>query len=201
MNILSPSSLMEWVPVAGYVGLATIVFVESAFFFCFFLPGDSLLFIAGLLSTQGVFSYSLLLVLLVILAVVGYLLNYMIGRWLGQYLQRLSDRWWYKARYTQQAKCFYQQYGPQAVVIARFVPIVRTFLPLVAGMVAMNMYYYTVATVIGALLWVGGLLSLGYWLGVKFPQIEHYLLPVTLLIIIISVMPIFCRWAIKKRTG
>src|SRR4051812_48203670 len=148
------------VQVGGYVGLTAIIFAETGLLIGFFLPGDSLLVTAGLLSTQSQFGLNMWLlgVLLTIAAIVGNSLGYAIGRYTGPRLFTRDDSLLFKKKHLLHAQAFYEKHGGKTLVIARFMPIVRTFVPVVAGFGAMDLRSYTAYNVLGATLWIWSML-------------------------------------------
>lgn len=189
LQFLHNIDVMQITKMIGYSGLALIIFCETGLFLGFFLPGDSLLFSAGLLATQGYFNVVWLIVLLFVAAVAGYGLAYWMGNRLGHWLLKRPDNFWYKKRYLEEAHVFYEKHGGKALIIGRLMPIVRTFLPIAAGMAEMSYVKYSIYNLIGALIWCGGLTLLGYFLGNSVPNIDHYLIPIIFLIAFISVAP------------
>lgn len=189
LDFISHFNLNEWVSALGYAGLLIIVFVETGFFFGFFLPGDSLVFTAGILASKQIFNIWILVPSLVVIAILGYTFGYWFGDKLGAWLMRRKESFWFRKRYIQQAHAFYEKHGGKALVLGRLVPVVRTFAPIVAGMARMSYRSYFVYNVIGALLW-GGIITLaGYYIGALIPTAGQYLLPIVLLIIFLSVLP------------
>lgn len=182
----------------GYAGVWGIVFAESGIPFCFFLPGDSLLFTAGFIASTGHLNIVLLAGGCVLAAIAGNLLNYEIGRRVGLRLFAKGDTRFIKQKHLDMTRSFYDKHGVMAVVLARFMPIVRTFTPFLAGMVKMPYSRFMILTVVGAVVWGAGLTAAGFFFGQLLPpeQIDRYLLPVILLIIIASVLP--SAWHIWK---
>ncbi len=174
---------------AGYIGLTTIIFCETGLFLGFFLPGDSLLFAAGLLASQHVFNIFILTPLLIAAAILGYALAYWYGDKIGHWLLRRPDSFWFKKQYLQDAHEFYEKHGGKALIIGRLMPIVRTFLPIVAGMAEMTHRRFNLYNIAGACLWCGGISLAGYYLGAAVPNIDKYILPLVLFIIFISILP------------
>jgi membrane-associated protein len=190
MNFLDPERLIE---IAGALGLFAIVFAESGLFFGFFLPGDSLLFTAGLLSSQDRLGMPPLPVLLVgcfIAAVAGDQVGYAFGRRVGPALFRRPDSRLFRAEHAERAREFFSEHGSKTIVLARFVPVVRTFAPIVAGVGRMHYRTFVGFNVLGGLLWAVGVTSLGYILGESVPDIDRYLLPIVGLIIVVSFLPV-----------
>lgn len=191
--------LNVWVSTLGYIGIAAMIFAETGLFFCFFFPGDSLLFTAGLLASRQVFNIHLLVIFIVTAAFVGYWLGYGFGRRLGNWLSLRPDTWYFKKRYLQSAERFYARHGKKALLMGRLVPAVRTFIPVVAGMVKMPLRLYAVFNFLGALLWGMLVPLLGYFLGSLFPEANRYLLLAVLIIIFLSVLPGIVEWIKNKK--
>jgi membrane-associated protein len=165
-GLLNPEQLVEK---GGLLLVALIVFAESGLFFGFFLPGDSLLFISGFLSSDagGNVLPPLLVVVPVLFAaaVLGDQVGYVFGRKVGPALFRRPDSRFFKQQYVDKAHRFFERHGPKTIVLARFVPIVRTFAPIVAGVGKMHYRTFVTYNVIGGALWAGGITTLGYFLG------------------------------------
>lgn len=194
--------LQYWVETLGYVGLFIIIFAETGLLIGFFLPGDSLVFTAGLLAAHGFFDIRILVTLLVLTAILGYQTGFYIGYKLGHFLNHRNDTWYYKKKYVTQAHEFYQKHGPLALVIGRLIPIVRTFIPLVAGMVKMPVGRFTLYNIVGAVVWGAGITLLGYYLGTLVPNAKEYLMPVIFIIVFLSILPSilhFLRAAYHRR--
>jgi membrane-associated protein len=175
----------------GHLVIWAIVFAESGLFFGFFLPGDSLLFTAGFLASPKValLNIGILATGCFICAVLGDTVGYFSGKWFGQKLMNQKDSWWFKRKHLAAAQKFYDKNGKKTIVLARFIPIVRTFAPIVAGMADMNYRYFLTYNVIGGFGWTVGLTFLGYFLGSIIPDVDKYLLPIVLAIILISLLP------------
>ncbi|HET8581555.1 MAG TPA: DedA family protein [Candidatus Paceibacterota bacterium] len=173
----------------GYAGIAAAVFLESGTPIGLVLPGDSLLFTAGLLASQGVFGIWWLLLLLIPAAILGDIAGYLIGKQLGPRLFSRPESPYFKPEYVAEANRFFVRYGARAILLSRFVPIVRCFVPIVAGAARMPLGGFMRYNALGALLWIAGLLELGYWLGRVIPDAQRYLLPLVLLIVFISFIP------------
>jgi membrane-associated protein len=181
--------LVELLKTVGYVGLFIIVFAESGVLIGFFLPGDSLLFSAGFLASTGFFNIYILVPLVVIAAVTGDAVGYMFGHKVGRRLYERPDSRWFRQKHLQAAEAFYAKHGGKTIVIARFLPVVRTFAPIVAGASSMRYRRFFVFNVTGALLWGAGVTIAGYLLGEAIPDIDRYLLPMIAFIILISILP------------
>ncbi|HEU4750739.1 MAG TPA: DedA family protein [Acidimicrobiia bacterium] len=183
----------------GTIGLFAIVFAESGLFFGFFLPGDSLLFTAGLFASQGTLSLPLILVGCFVAAVAGDQVGYLFGKRVGPALFRRPDSRFFRQEYVERAQRFFEKYGAKTIVLARFVPIVRTFAPILAGVGKMPYRTFVLFNVVGGLLWAVGVTLLGYALGEMIPDIDRYLLPIIALIILISFIPIGVEWLKTRR--
>ena len=189
------------VQAGGYVGLTAIIFSETGLLIGFFLPGDSLLVTAGLLSSQPQFGLNMWLLglLLTIAAIVGNTLGYAIGRYTGPRLFTRDDSLLFKKKHLYQAQAFYEKHGGKTLVIARFMPIVRTFVPVVAGLGAMKLRTYTAYNVLGAVLWIWSMLFVGYFLGRYVPGIENHITKVILVVIFVSLLPGLVSWARERK--
>jgi len=190
MNYLG-FDLIETIKTVGYVGLFCIIFAETGLFLGFFLPGDSLIFVAGFLASQGFFGPVTLAVILFIAAFTGNMVGYEFGRRVGPKLFSREDSLLFRKDHVTKTKKFYDKYGGKTVMIARFVPIVRTFAPILAGVAEMAYPVFLAYNVAGAALWTAGLVALGYFLGTSVPDIDKYLLPIVLVIVVVSVLPGF----------
>ena len=182
--------LVALIKAAGYLGLFGIVFAESGLFFGFFLPGDSLLFTAGFLASQDYLNIWLLAVLMVIAAIAGDSVGYAFGRHIGPKIFTRDDSWFFSKQHVQRAKIFFEKHGRKSIILARFVPVVRTFVPILAGVGQMNYPTFFSFNVIGGLLWGAGLTVAGYFFGQVVPNVDRYLLPVIGGIIIVSLIPV-----------
>ncbi len=188
------------VQAGGYVGLTAIIFCETGLLIGFFLPGDSLLVTAGLLATQPQFGLNMwgLGVLLTVAAIAGNSLGYAIGRYSGPRLFTRDDSLLFKKKHLFHAQAFYEKHGGKTLIIARFMPIVRTFVPVVAGLARMQFRSYTAYNVLGAFLWIWLMLFIGYFLGRTVPGIEHHITKVILVVIFVSLLPGLISWARER---
>jgi membrane-associated protein len=191
--------MVEAIKTIGYFGLFGVVFAETGLFLGFFFPGDSLLFVAGVLAAQGFFSLPILLVGLFLSAFLGNLVGYWFGGYVGPKIFSREDSLLFKKSHLLKAQAFYERHGPKTIVLARFIPIVRTFAPIVAGVARMHYGTFVLYNLIGALLWSVGLTTLAYYLGGLVENIDRYLLPIVLLIIFLSILPgIFEYWRDRR---
>lgn len=182
----------------GYLGILGIVFAESGVFFGFFLPGDSLLFTAGLLASQGFLNIWMLLVFVPIAAILGDNFGYWFGSKVGPKIFTKEDSLFFHKHHIERTRAFYAKYGAKAIVLARFVPVVRTFVPVLAGVGQMPYRTFMKYNIIGGVFWGVGMLLLGFTLGSVVPNIDQYILPIVLVIIAISFMPIAHEMVIHK---
>lgn len=181
--------LIEYILAAGYVALFLVVFAESGLFFGFFLPGDSLLFTAGIFAARGDLNIALICVSCFIAAVAGDQVGYWFGSKVGKRLYSRPDSFFFRKEHLEKTKAFYAKHGKRTLILARFIPVVRTFAPIVAGTADMDYGTFLRYNLIGGLIWGVGMPLLGYWIGSMIPDIDRYLLPIVAAIIIISVLP------------
>ena len=171
--------LLDSKDIINYGGLALvvlIVYMENGMFFAFFLPGDYLLFLAGLFASSGQLDFSITLISssIVAAAILGSYTGYFFGRLLGKNLEHRKDSLFFKKEYLERSRVFFGKYGGKALILARFMPIVRTFSPIVAGTIHMNIRTFSLYNILGALAWGVSLPVAGYYLGQRFPQIINY---------------------------
>lgn len=185
------------IPAVGFAGILAILFAETGLLIGFFLPGDSLLFTAGLFATEVGYrlhahlDLPLLLVCCPLAAIAGAQVGHFIGLRAGRRLFDRKDSRLFKQEYVQRAEHYFQRFGPaRAVVLARFIPIVRTFLNPVAGILEMRARRFLVWNAVGGILWTEAVVLLGYFLGKSIPGVDRYLLPAIALIIVVSLIPV-----------
>lgn len=176
-------------PAIGYLGILAIVFAESGLLIGFFFPGDSLLFTAGFLASQAIFDIRFLAAGCFAAAVLGDSVGYALGHKVGRRLFRRQESFFFHKNNLIKAEEFYEKYGKKTIVIARFLPVIRTFAPIVAGIGSMNYPTFLSFNVVGGALWAVGLTLAGYFLGTSIPGIDRYLLPIILVIIFLSILP------------
>lgn len=189
MESLLHIDLVSLIKTVGLVGIFLVVFAESGLLIGFFLPGDSLLFTAGFLASQGYFHIVLLMGLCFAGAVLGDSVGYSFGRRAGRRIFTREDSLLFHKEYLRTAEEFYSQHGGKAIVLARFMPVVRTFAPIVGGIGRMSYPDFLFYNVIGGALWAIGLTGLGYFLGGAIPDVDRYLLPIIGAIILLSITP------------
>jgi membrane-associated protein len=206
-SFMDPLTLVGYFGAWALVGLLVVIFIESGVLFPV-LPGDTLLFVAGMLAAgtaalpdgdQVNFHLWQLLVFVPIAAILGGQVGYWIGRSIGTSMFKPNARF-LKQRYLDEAHVFFEQRGPFAIVLARFVPIVRTLAPITAGAAKMGYAVFTLYNIIGAVVWGIGLVLLGYGLG-QFSIIQKLLEPIFILIALISIAPIFFEWLKRRRAA
>ena len=199
MNILAfldafnPETIIQF----GGLGLVLlIIFAETGLFFGFFLPGDSLLFIAGLLAGTEYLDIhvSMLIVLLVVAAVLGSLVGYLTGRWAGAYLLHRKDSFFFKKKYIDVTQAFYQKHGMMAFILGRFLPVVRTFVTILAGMARIDLPKFLIFNFLGATIWIVTMVLAGHFLGRIFPNITSYLELIVIGMILVSAIPVVVTW-------
>lgn len=181
--------LVSLIKAAGYIGIFVILFAETGLFIGFFLPGDSLLFTAGLLASQGYLNPALLFIISFAAAVLGNMVGYKIGQKLGPAIFKKDNSLFFNKKHIERTQQFFGKHGGKALVLARFIPIVRTFSPVMAGVGNMNSRIFALYNFLGAFLWILLIEVLGFFLGQRIPDIDHYLLPIIALIIFISILP------------
>jgi len=206
--LLHAENHLKWVienyGVLIYVLLFLIIFCETGLVVTPFLPGDSLLFAVGALAAQKLIAMEVVLPLLLVAAILGDSVNYGIGKWFGPKVFHFEKSRFFNPEHLHKAHAFYQKYGGRAIILARFVPIVRTFAPFVAGVGTMEYRKFFSYNVIGAILWVGLFLGGGYFFGLH-PIVQKNMKLVILGIIVVSVLPIawefFAAWLEKRKAA
>ncbi len=192
---------VEWlIRTVGLAGIAFIIFAETGLMIGFFLPGDSLLVTAGVFAAAGLLDIWTLNLVLIPAAVIGDAVNYFVGKRLGPALYNRPDSRFFKQSHLKKAKEFYEKHGGKTIILARFVPVVRTFAPTVAGIAGMSYPKFAMYNVVGGALWVAGMTWLGFFLGKSVPDIEKNIIAVIAVVIFASFLPaIWEFW--KHRNG
>lgn len=186
MSILDPETIIK---TGGLALIAFIVFAESGLLFGFFFPGDTLLFLAGALAAQGEFNIFVVISIIMVSAALGGHVGYIIGQRAGPRLFRKSDGILFRKEYIERSEKFYEKHGGKTIMLARFIPIVRTFAPVVAGMGNMDKRRFTFYNIVGSAVWGAGVTSAGYLFGQFVPNIDAYILPIIALIMVFSFAP------------
>lgn len=181
--------LNDLLKTVGYVGIFAIIFAESGLLVGFFLPGDSLLFTAGFLASQGFFNIAILCTVTFFAAVIGDNVGYQFGKKAGPRLFKKKDSMLFTQENITRSENFYKKHGGKAIILSRFVPVVRTFAPIIAGVGNMHFKMFFIYNIVGAFIWAVGVTLLGYFLGQAIPHADKYLLPLTLVIIFVSIIP------------
>jgi membrane-associated protein len=193
-------NLDDLVRTGGYIALTLIVFAETGLLIGFFLPGDSLLVTAGVVSAlDGTLNIWILSGLLVAAAIIGDAVGYWIGLQLGPRLFNKSDSFFFNKNHIVRTQKFYDKHGPKTIVLARFVPIVRTFAPTIAGVAGMEYRKFFIYNAVGGVVWVMSMLHGGYWLGRVVPNIEKHIHIVILIVIVLSLLPILYEWMASRK--
>ncbi len=188
--IRNPGEFIIW---GGYPALTAIIYAETGAM-VFFLPGDSLLVVAGLYAATGQLSLPLLLLLLLPAAIAGNFTSYEIGKRVGPALFRKPKSRFFNPAHIQSAHAFYEKHGGKAIIIARFMPIVRTFVPIVAGIAKMERRPFIIYSVIGAVAWVTSMLFIGFFLGQLVPNIGQHIEKVIVVVVFLSLVPGIVEW-------
>ncbi len=197
------NALVHFNPVAliqagGYIGIALIIFSESGFLFGIFLPGDSLLFTAGILASGGILTLSSIMIWAAVAAILGYALGYWFGEKTGDALFKKPDSRFFKQKWVESTKVFYKEYGGRTVLLARFIPFVRTIAPVLAGTIFMKYRTFLFYNIIGGIIWGIGMPLLGFLFGSMLPRGAEYIVLISFVIIVISFLPILIKIISKK---
>jgi membrane-associated protein len=183
------SNLPELVRWAGLVGLAAIIFSETGLLVGVFLPGDSLLVTAGLLAARGYLNIYTLVPTLTIAAILGNSVGHFIGRATGPRIFNREDSLFFNKKHAIRAHEFYEKHGRKTIVLAQFMPIIRTFAPVISGVAGMNFAHFISFNIIGACLWIWSMLGIGYFLGNTIPGIDQHIEIVVLIVVFLSLLP------------
>ena len=197
-NLTDANSIIS---TGGFYLLLIVVYAETGLFFGFFLPGDYLLFMAGLLCATGILDVPLYTLLLSLIAagILGNYTGYWFGYRTGPLLFKKDESIFFKKRYVTIAEAFYEKYGGMALVLGRFFPIIRTFAPIFAGVVKVNLKRFTIYNVVGSVAWVCILTLTGYFLGRRYPELKNYLEYIVIGLIFITSIPLII--ALFKKRG
>lgn len=197
-DLFNPESIIRF---GGIALLLAIIFVETGVFFGFFLPGDSLVFVAGLLCDTQYLDISVFVLwpLLILCAAGGSMLGYWFGKRAGSYLAHRRENFFYKKRYLDMTRGFYDQYGMWAFIMGRFLPIIRTFVPIFAGLAHINYNKFILFNIIGATIWISTMLFAGYGLGNMFPTLTEHLELIVVGMIVLTAIPVLFAWFRQRR--
>jgi membrane-associated protein len=198
-QLTNPESIIQY---GGLWLLLFVVFAETGLFIGFFLPGDSLIFISGLLCATKPHllntSIFLLISLLISSAVLGNIVGYWFGKKTGENLFQKKDTFLFRKKHLETTKLFYNKHGGKALILGRFLPIIRTFAPILAGVIQVDFKRFMFYNIVGAFLWITSLSSLAFFLGKEFPQIENYIGYIVIGLITITTIPVFITY-LKNR--
>ena len=183
------SNLPELVQWAGLVGLAAIIFSETGLLVGVFLPGDSLLVTAGLLAARGYLNIYTLVPTLTVAAILGNSVGHFIGRATGPRIFNREDSLFFNKKHAIRARNFYEKHGRKTIVLAQFMPIIRTFAPVISGVAGMKFTHFIAFNIIGAVLWIWSMLGIGYFLGNTVPGIDQHIEIVVIIVVFLSVLP------------
>jgi membrane-associated protein len=182
----------------GILAICLIIFAESGLLIGFFLPGDTLLIAAGLFAAQGRLPLSILLICVAIAAIIGYHVGYVIGRRAGPRIFKRKDGLLFREEYIEKAENFSERHGWKAVLLARFVPVVRTIVPVVAGMGKMDRRVFTFFNVAGGVVWIVSIVLGSYWLGNQFPDLDKFIIPLLIVAMILTTGSILLQFMRSK---
>jgi membrane-associated protein len=196
-QLVNPESIIK---LGGIYLLLFVVFAETGLFIGFFLPGDSLLFTAGLLCSAGIISvHPLLLVILIIIsAVAGNMVGYAFGKKVGPLLFKRKSGFFFRQHHLVAAHEFYLKHGKKTIILSRFLPIVRTFAPIIAGIVRIDFFKFFLYSLTGAIFWVGILVLTGYFMGKYIPETKDYLGYIVIFLVVITSIPLIYHSIIKR---
>ena len=199
-KLTDPQSIIHY---GGLWLLLFVVFAETGLFVGFFLPGDSLIFISGLICATKPHllntPFPLLLSLLIAAAIIGNMFGYWFGRKAGETLYRREDSLLFKKKHLITTKAFYEKHGGKTLILGRFLPIIRTFAPILAGVIIVDFKIFMLYNVIGAFAWIGSLASIAYYLGTQFPETENYLGYIIIGLIIITAIPVLTTYLRNRK--
>lgn len=196
-TLTDPESIIKY---GGLALLLFVVFAETGLFIGFFLPGDSLMFISGMLCAEGIIRQpiAVLIPLLILAAVLGNVAGYWFGRRAGPALFKRDDSWIFKKRYVELTRSFYERHGGRALVLGRFLPIIRTFAPILAGVIRVNFGKFMLFNVLGATLWICTMGLAGYFLG-QIPWVKHNIEYIVIGLIIVTLIPVVRTWRRERK--
>jgi membrane-associated protein len=197
-TLTNPQSIIEY---GGIVLLLVVIFCENGVFFAFFFPGDSLVFTAGLFCAIGLLHYPLLTVELLMFtaAMLGYLFGYFFGYKSGELLMQRKDSIWFKKKYILMAQGYYDKYGGKMLIIARFLPIIRTFAPILSGILKMDLRKFMIFNAVGGFVWIFLFVHLGYYFGKMIPNPERYLHYIVFALVFGTSLPILLSLLRNKK--
>lgn len=199
-QLTDPESIIKY---GGLALLLFVVFAETGLFVGFFLPGDNLVFIAGLLCAMKPelmnVSFPVLLISMMIAAILGNMFGFWFGKRAGEALYNRKDSFFFRKKHIEITKTYYEKHGGKTLILGRFIPIVRTFAPILAGVIKIEFKKFMIYNIIGAVAWIGSIASIAFYLGKEFPQIENYLGYIFGALIVITALPIITVFLKQSR--
>lgn len=199
-QLTDPQSIIHY---GGLWLLLFVVFAETGLLVGFFLPGDSLIFISGLVCATKPdllnTPFITLLILLMVAAIIGNVFGYWFGKKVGENLYTRKDSFLFRKQHLITTKAFYDKHGGKALILGRFLPIIRTFAPILAGVIKIDFKTFMMYNVLGAFAWIGSIASIAYFLGKQFPQIENYIGYIVIGLIIITTIPVLITYLKTKK--
>lgn len=198
-QLTDPESIIKY---GGLALLLFVIFAETGLFIGFFLPGDNLIFIAGLLCATKPelmnVSFPVLLILMMAAAIIGNMVGFWFGKKAGDTLYSRKDSFFFRKSHLETTRVYYEKHGGKTLILGRFIPIIRTFAPILAGVIKINFKKFMLYNAIGAVLWIGGIGSIAFYLGKKFPQVENYLGYIFVGLIVLTAIPVLTTY-LKSR--
>ena len=198
-NLTNPESIIK----LGLPLLLFVIFAETGLLIGFFLPGDSLVFISGLIcaTNQSLLKVNIteLILLMSLAAIIGNTVGYFFGKRVGEGLYRRPDSFFFKKSHLETTRNFYEKHGGKTLFVGRFLPIIRTFAPILAGIIKVDFKKFMLYNIVGALCWIGSVAGIGYFLGAKFPQIKDYLGYIVIGLIIITSIPVLITYFKERK--
>ena len=196
-ELTNPESIIHY---GGLALLLFVVFAETGLLIGFFLPGDSLLFTAGLLCGTGIFdtSITILLLGLSVAGITGNMIGYWFGKRAGETLFTKNDSWIFKKKYVTITDDFYKRHGGKTLILGRFLPIIRTFAPILAGVIKIDFRKFMIYNIIGCTAWVFSLTLIGYFLGREYPHVKEYLEYIVIGLIVVTTLPVVIRYYFNR---
>lgn len=197
-TLLNPQSIIHY---GGLALLLFVIFAETGLFFGFFLPGDSLLFVAGLMAGSPIFDVDIVTLNLTVITagILGNFVGYFFGKKTGPMLFKRDDSLFFKKKHANAAKDFYDRYGGMALILGRFIPIIRTFVPIMAGVVSIDFKKFVIYNIVGCIAWVVSMTLSGYFLGKIFPSLQENLEYIVITIILVSMIPVVLTYLKERR--
>lgn len=199
-QLTDPESIIKY---GGLALLLFVIFAETGLFVGFFLPGDNLVFIAGLLCAMKPellnVSFPVLLISMIVAAITGNMFGFWFGKKAGDKLYSRKDSFFFRKRHLEITKAYYEKHGGKTLILGRFIPIIRTFAPILAGVIKIDFKKFMLYNVIGAVAWIGSIGSIAFYLGKEFPQVENYLGYIFGTLIVLTAIPIFTAFLRGKK--